>query len=1618
MDMSMVHGAQFGYGSQIPSDMPLLSTPLTLAAGNALSHSLALSHSRLPVFDVKAYTFRKKPRHYVAVKHKNALRIEPIIYLKTSILDEHRQVVKNWDYLRFSLDKFRENAQPKKKLSSDELRGARILDVDIVLISPNNRDRVIEDSCPACVMRMDGERKIMQVLAKNFKQGPSGEPLIDVRKGHAIVCIKLNCYCDHHNEQEGFVVRMQTSPEVVRIGGSVKLRICCEARSKTGNGDQDAEEEDGLTGIDAPVSTGSRSPVMPHNEQMLQSPSLSHASSSSPVVKGHQRTPSTNSSSMASPRSMDERVINSLRTENNMIHENGTRASSLIHQQNHNETMNGRAIAPPKFRQIYPLTPSEGTILGGTRVTIHGAHFDVLQNPVVYFGKVPAELVTISHHDVMECTTPPAENLKPGIVQVRIASMTFPLNQQTDSVDFMYMAPPDIDFYNLAATSLSYAMSSEYPQDNSLAYLLNAQGAGSGGGLGLLDDATTLVGNDFDVGFSFATSVKEDMALDFLKAIQSLAPGRILPSFRSESGHTLLHIATQSGMTRLVRVLLDMGIDHTAMDRNNKTALHFARMVQNEEITRMLLQARVPPRPMVPRMDSSGGTGNNTRAEIVTSLIQKYEKELVKVVRQERHRKQKQLQEMRERTAYLINRKDQATLNATSSAAVHEPSPTVDSMSGPQTHHGRSRAVTEDAEEDDIMMDDMSNPSSPEGGRYHDDGAMDWDDEPHERDVGLERADEPKSELVKVAPSQPHITPPIHAVAKPTSITPAQRGYIQGGTATWENSRGVELFGSTAELSKKTGLQSWICDSWSITSLNGSTEPMSEATPFSANTEVLHILALTGTGLHHFSEHRMSAQGAPTRRLQHWSLVEIEDMTLTQKSGQTTVVNLEMCGLVSRGGRDILGESVNVELSKEDAQTFMSSVKGAHSDLMRHLNLRSKFEDNANRMAQHQFVEKNDTWVEQTIRLWSKLFTIDERLFKKIEYGIRNGTFTLRPLEEGEPYTVLVLGAIMRTLREYDQCSKVRFEKVQVHDDGWNKPELIKELERMTREMRKIDRWNFAGCGWTSATVQGFLSGFSKPGQLHGRMDQDREPCRRISLAGNNFEGEDTVGHLLARCLEEWRQFKTLDLTDCNIGITGMEALVSKLQDMFTIRLQGNQVDSRWWHWVDTLLAKNQTLMKCRLGAPIPPSSADDSLIDAGRLSSLQDLLVMDLSTSLVNKATLAVLDSYTSTHKELVTIALANCKLEWADLAPLFKTICTVNKKTKFTFDVSRNELFESEASIQAWIQNLNEGSCVKDGVPFGIKMQGLIVRDAVLRQILKPLEQATCLNEFNVRGLLIKRESQAAELSGLSYEAASSKIKPEDASNETCSALGRVLANNNTLKMLDVSGREIHATAIIGGRSTGGFGRNISLAFPSLANNVTLLVLWVDYNRFGEEGLEILAKALKTNRGLGMLSSDGNDALSLKSLKAMEQVLPPCSLVDSNNSLTLTSDKVVSFDGTMEEAQAAGYNSTLSCWTLKSDEVLVYRHFMDKEIARLMEDYHRIENLEKKNRDREAKFGSHGAGQFLSGAGLVVEAKKQYNTAVKNRADYIDSAVRVVGAVKANAMRSRGASKRKQGN
>ncbi|KAF8931765.1 hypothetical protein BGZ58_007417 [Dissophora ornata] len=1516
--------AQFDYGiAQGSSSMALLSTSSSIGS---------LENSRLPVFDVKAYTFRKKSRHYVAVKHRNALRIEPIIYLKTSILDNHRDVVRNWDYLRLSIHRFRENALPKKKLSAE---APHLISAKTVYFKT--------------IAKQDGERKIMQVLAKNFKMTPAGEPVIDIRKGHAIVCIKLNCYCDHHNEHEGFVVRMQTEPEVVRLGGSVNLRICCEARSKSGPAEPEAEEEDGLTDIDAPVSTGSRSPLP--NDRSVQSPSMSYGSQS-PDPRGHQRHPSTNSSSIASPRSMDERVISSLAVESSPSGYDSV-----------------RGISPPAFRQIYPLTPSEGTCLGGTRVTIHGAHFDVMQNPVVFFGKVPAEMVSISHHDVMECTTPPAEGLKPGIVAVRIASLAFPLGTEENvaSVDFMYMAPPDYEFYNLAATSLSYAMANEYPSDNSLAYILQAHGSGPGAGLGqgLFQGTDTLSGDTLDVGFAWR--LKEDMALDFLRAIQILAPGRILPAFQSETGHTLLHYAAQNGMIHLAKELLEMGIDHTAVDRNRKTALHFAQLASSPEMVSLLSKARVPPRPMVPRLTdtsiSSTDTtvGSSSMKDIVKTLVQKHENTLSKALIQEQERKGKELAQLRIRSLSVMELRDQPLVT------IRPPTLSIIDTEGEE-------------------FEQFSEESSPSTSKSSDDGEI--EDIVMGEDRKRKAADEPAtSSMTKKLAAESMPVSMSEGVLKAVSIDPTQMAYIQNGIKHWESTRGVQIFGEM--MSTTPDILIWACESAAVTSLKGSsTDADSYSTPSITSSEsTLTVLALSTRGLHLYLE-QLPARDSTAKRLEHWSLAEIDNVSCIAQKDSKDVLSIDMFGMVPGGSHDLAGERIQIMPASTTSTSEISKTIG----------------EARSRLIDSQMMANQNECIESLLTMWGTLLNIDkhdvENVIKDDQLELDNDTLIVKAALDDKRYSLAMITAIFRTARDLqDACVKIKFRGATVVEDGWDRPELIRELEGAVHAMKHVSRWEFSSCGWTTQTVQGLLNGLKAD-----PMTQ----CREISLAGNRFGGEDAVGHLLIECADILQGLESLDLTDCDIGLKGMKELVHHLEDILELRVQGNRMDDNWWQWMDAVLEKNPQIQRCSLGAPIAATDPQKSLLSMERLESVRDLVELDLSNSPMTQHTLKVLEDLVGKDSQtLRTLNLSHCQLGWLDLTSIFRAVCDVNSSTKFTFEISKNPLFDSDEAIRDWESTVEEAHVQ---VPFGIQMTDLLLSDASLQRILKPLEQATCFNELNVKGLYIKREKQASELESLSYDDARVRAIPEGASTETCLALGRILTSNSTLVMLDVSGNLVKSAAQDDGnlsssklaasplapvsRSVGGFGRDVALAFPSLAKNSTLRFLSIDHNRFGEDGMKELCEAMRSNTTIGVLSCDGNDAFTPKGLQAIETIFSPVTLSAA------TATTAISGEETTSQEQGP-HNSSLSVWKLGRDEILMHMQLLANEVHWLTGEYNQIEKMQATN--------MHGADIKFMGSTPLPDVMRRREAAENNRIEYAEAHVRILRAIKENNRRTK---------
>lgn len=1510
-------GAQFDYGAQGANAMALL--------GATASSSGSSDTSSLPAFDVKAYTFRKKSRLYVAVKHKNALRIEPIIYLKTCILDNQREIVRNWDYLRFSIHRFRENALPKKKLSLEEMRTARILDVNISLVSPNNKNRLIEDSCPACVMRMDGERKIMQVLARNFKLTPAGEPVIDIRKGHAIVCIKLNCYCDHHNEQEGFVVRMQTEPEIVRVGGSVKLRICCEARSKTGPVEPDVEEEDGLTDIDAPVSTGSRSPTA--IERSIQSPSLSYKSES-PDPRNRQRQPSIISSSAASPRSLDERVVSSLAVEPNQ---------------------NGAPVPPPPaFRQIYPLTPSEGTCLGGTRVTIHGSNFDVMQSPMVYFGKVPAELVTISHHDVMECTTPPAEDLKPGIVKVKIVTLTSPLGDDNDSVDFMYMAPSDYDFYSLAATSLSYAMANEYPNENSLAYILNAHGTGLGAGLGqdLLHGGTdTLSGDTLDMGLAWAA--KEDLALDFLRAIQTLSPGRVLPAFQSETGHTLLHFAAQYGMMRLAKELLAMGIDHTAVDRNRKTALQFAEVVGNTEMVRLFSSAKVPPRPMVPRLEAN--STQSTMKETVTALIQKHETTLQQVLASERERKEGELHKLRDRAMEVLEFRDK--------------------------QHVRRSAMSSDLDGEDVDRFSEMSPSKSsdegEGSIGHMEAEETTFNSARKRKSGDESA-VPGSFKKLVKESELTLS---------STIDPTLKASLQKDIKLWAATRGVELFGDKFDPEMSSELQFWTCDSATLTSVKNLTESASREPVLPSDHSTLTVMALSSRGLHLYTEQNRNSS-KKQEQWNHWCLLELEELGYAKEDSKRSL-NVDICGLVNRG-RGLSGEQLRIE--SEAAPEMLKAVEDART-----------------RLRDFHRMRMQDNWMKSGLKLWKTLCGMDDREFALVDSVLDfSPDFDLvlkSPLEDQRGHSLAMVATALFLARDMDLCTRISFEGAKLAEDGWTRPEVISELQKTVKSKKHVTRWRFEGCNWTAKTFKGFIQGFEVDSSASTTGGYEYHQCRDISVARNNLSGDvlignlsgdAPIGNLLVNCSKTLKMLEGFDLTDCNIGIQDMEHLAHNLSDLLELRLRGNSSDERWWQWMDVVLERNPRILRCSLGAKVPLAESDRSLISLERLEQLQNLVELDLTESPITEKTLDVLEKCVrSTSHALRTVNLSHCDLAWSSLVPLFKAFCDVNDSTKSTLAISKNPLFDTEKSIQDWEASVT-GANVR--VPFGIQMEELVIPDTTLQRLLAPLERATCFNELDFRGLYVEKAKPIDGRDSLSYDEVRMQTRKQaniqSASTESCQSLGRILKSNSSLIMLDASGDSVecdisevsssntgsgsHVTTT---KPLGGFGKQLPLAFPALAGNATLRVLSIDNNNVGENAMLQFWPSMKRNHTVRVLSCNGNDAFTPNGLNEIEGIFYSVQ------------------DGSLRE-----HNTFLSVFTPSKDEILSHIGVLANQVKRYNDAIRELESGSVKESDLK----------FLGSAPLK-DAKRNYEAAEKRRIDYCETHARIIQAVRENNRRSK---------
>ncbi|EPS25756.1 hypothetical protein PDE_00692 [Penicillium oxalicum 114-2] len=243
------------------------------------------------------------------------------------------------------------------------------------------------------------------------------------------------------------------------------------------------------------------------------------------------------------------------------------------------------ATNPPRLPSvIHKLVPAEGSITGGTEVTLLGSGF--YPGMEVVFGDTLATTTTFWGDKCLNCLTPPA--LQPGLVavvfkhehptfgQVQQPQPLMPKQQQF----FRYVDDRELQMYRLALNILGQKLGSQADAFQTAQQIMGSDpnalfnmqkdmsGAGNAGG-----HQRQVPGHESQGKFSDLDS-KMLTYLEYIDLDNNPRPPRF--NSRSATGQTLLHFAASLGLTRFVAGLLARGANPDIQDNTGNTPMHLA----------------------------------------------------------------------------------------------------------------------------------------------------------------------------------------------------------------------------------------------------------------------------------------------------------------------------------------------------------------------------------------------------------------------------------------------------------------------------------------------------------------------------------------------------------------------------------------------------------------------------------------------------------------------------------------------------------------------------------------------------------------------------------------------------------------------------------------------------------------------------------------------------------------------------------------------------------------------------------------------------------------------------------------------------------------------------------
>lgn len=245
---------------------------------------------------------------------------------------------------------------------------------------------------------------------------------------------------------------------------------------------------------------------------------------------------------------------------------------------------------------IHKLVPAEGSISGGTEVTLLGSGF--YPGMEVVFGDTLATTTTFWGDKCLNCLTPPA--LQPGFVSVvfKHEHPTFGQVQQPQPLMpkqhllFRYVDDRELQMYRLALNILGQKLGSQADAFQTAQQIMGSNpnailsmqkdmsGGGSSGGHQRQVPGLETQGKLSDLDSKMLTY------LEFIDLDDSPRPARY--NARSTTGQSLLHFAASLGLTRFVAGLLARGANPDVQDNTGNAPMHLAALHGHAHIVHRL----------------------------------------------------------------------------------------------------------------------------------------------------------------------------------------------------------------------------------------------------------------------------------------------------------------------------------------------------------------------------------------------------------------------------------------------------------------------------------------------------------------------------------------------------------------------------------------------------------------------------------------------------------------------------------------------------------------------------------------------------------------------------------------------------------------------------------------------------------------------------------------------------------------------------------------------------------------------------------------------------------------------------------------------------------------------